>query len=102
MQCCCRCLGARAWFQSYDDVQTCAVVLLYLQVVISLIGSLGASYTGVLVANLTLALFALVAIESGSQTLGRTYAGLLAFALVIDIVWFILFTQEIGYSVSTH
>ncbi|BBM97746.1 hypothetical protein MPTK1_1g07980 [Marchantia polymorpha subsp. ruderalis] len=96
MQCCWRCLGARAWFQNYDDIQTCAVVLLYLQVVICLIGSLGASYTGVLVANLTLALFALVAIESGSQTLGRTYAGLLAFAVVIDIVWFILFTQEIG------
>lgn len=81
---------------------TILIVEIAFQVVICLIGSLGASYTGVLVANLTLALFALVAIESGSQTLGRTYAGLLAFAVVIDIVWFILFTQEIGYSVFTH
>ncbi|KAL2650979.1 hypothetical protein R1flu_019107 [Riccia fluitans] len=87
--------GARTWFQNYDDIQTCAIVLLYLQVLCSLIGSLGASYTGVLVANFALALFALIAIESGSQTLGRAYAGLLALAVVIDIVWFILFTREI-------
>ncbi|KAL3700659.1 hypothetical protein R1sor_018681 [Riccia sorocarpa] len=95
MQCCCRCLGPRTWCQNYDDLQTCAIVLLYLQILCSLIGSLGASYTGVLVANLALALFALVAIESGSQTLGRAYAGLLTCALIIDIVWFILFSGEI-------
>jgi hypothetical protein len=59
-----------------------------------LVGSLGAAYTGLLLANLALALFALVAIESGSQSLGRAYAGLLAFALLLDIVWFILFTSE--------
>ncbi len=49
-------------------------------------------------ANLMLALFALVAIESGSQSLGRAYVGLLALALVLDILWFILFTSEIRYS----
>lgn len=59
-----------------------------------MVGSLGAAYTGLLLANLALALFALVAIESGSQSLGRAYAGLLAFALLLDIVWFILFTSE--------
>lgn len=61
----------------------------------ALVGSLGALYSGVLLANLALALFALVAIESGSQTLGRTYAALLAFSLVVDVVWFILFSNEI-------
>jgi uncharacterized membrane protein len=65
------------------------------QVVCALIGSLGALYTGIVVANLMLALFALVAIESGSQSLGRAYVGLLALALVLDILWFILFTSEI-------
>ena len=44
-----------------------------------------------------IALFALVAIESNSQSLGRTYAVLLLCALLLDISWFILFTQEIWY-----
>ncbi|KAH9533334.1 hypothetical protein CY35_18G046200 [Sphagnum magellanicum] len=86
-----------AWCESYDTVQTCAIVLLYLQVLCALIGSLGAVYTGIVLANLVLALFALIAIESGSQTLGRAYAGLLAFALLLDIIWFILFTSEIWH-----
>jgi hypothetical protein len=86
-----------AWCESYDTVQTCAIVLLYLQVLCALIGSLGAVYTGIVLANLVLALFALIAIESGSQTLGRAYAGLLAFALLLDIIWFILFTSEIWW-----
>jgi len=59
------------------------------------VGSLGAAYTGIVLANLALALFALIAIESGSQSLGRAYAGFLALALLLDIVWFILFTNEI-------
>ncbi|KAI5054072.1 hypothetical protein GOP47_0031035, partial [Adiantum capillus-veneris] len=66
-----------------------------LQVACSLIGSLGVSYTGALVANLAIALFALIAIESGSQALGRTYAVLLVCALLLDIAWFILFSVEI-------
>lgn len=65
------------------------------QVACALVGSLGAVYTGIVLANLALALFALVAIESGSQSLGRAYAGLLVVSLVLDIVWFCLFTNEI-------
>lgn len=45
--------------------------------------------------NLAIALFALVAIESSSQSLGRTYAVLLAAAILLDICWFILFSYEI-------
>lgn len=90
-----RCSAATAWCDHYDAVQTCAVVLLYLQVGCALVGSLGAVYNGIVLANLALALFALVAIESGSQSLGRAYAALLALSLVLDIVWFILFTNEI-------
>lgn len=85
----------RAWFQSYENLQFLAVLLLYLQVTCSLIGSLGVSFTGALVANLAIALFALVAIESGSQALGRTYAVLLVCALLLDVAWFILFSVEI-------
>jgi hypothetical protein len=92
------CMQARCERIDYNDVQICAIVLLYVQVVCALIGSLGALYTGIVVANLMLALFALVAIESGSQSLGRAYVGLLALALVLDILWFILFTSEIRYS----
>eukprot|EP00250_Pteridium_aquilinum_P008306 c17839_g1_i1 orf=278-952(-) len=85
----------RAWFQAYENLQFLALVLLYLQVGCSLIGSLGVSYIGLLLANLVISLFALVAIESGSQTLTRTYAVLLICALLLDIVWFILFSVEI-------
>lgn len=70
---------------------------LWVQVVCALVGSLGAVYTGIVLANLVLALFALIAIESGSQSLGRAYAGLLALSLLLDIVWFILFTDEIRW-----
>lgn len=63
----------------------------------ALIGSLGALFTGVLLINLVVALFALVAIESGNQTLGRTYAVLLFFAILLDIAWFILFSRTIWY-----
>lgn len=85
----------RRWFQAYDNLQSLAIALLYLQIACALIGSLGASYTGLLLANLAIALFALVAIESGSQTLGRTYAVLLVCALLLDIAWFVLFSTEI-------
>ena len=49
-----------------------------------------------------IALFALVAIESNSQSLGRTYAALLFCALLLDISWFILFTQEIWYDGESY
>lgn len=61
----------------------------------ALIGSLGASYNGLSLINLAIALFALVAIESSSQSLGRTYAFLLFCAILLDISWFILFANEI-------
>lgn len=85
----------RAWFQAYENLQFLAVILLYIQVGCSLIGSLGVSYIGLLLANLAISLFALVAIESGSQALTRTYAILLICAILLDIVWFILFSVEI-------
>ncbi|KAF3523951.1 hypothetical protein F2Q69_00048134 [Brassica cretica] len=72
-----------------------------IQIGCALIGSLGALYNGVLLINLVIALFALVAIESNSQSLGRTYAVLLLCALLLDISWFILFTQEI-WSISAE
>ncbi|KAL0680356.1 hypothetical protein Bca4012_008338 [Brassica carinata] len=115
------------WLRDYVKLQSLAVFLIYIQVsplplssnresrvhrfVIvfffqigcALIGSLGALYNGVLLINLAIALFALVAIESNSQSLGRTYALLLFCALLLDISWFILFTQEIwSISVETY
>lgn len=59
------------------------------------VGSLGVVHTGIVLANLALALFALIAIESGSQSLGRAYAGFLSLSLLLDIVWFCLFANEI-------
>ena len=61
----------------------------------ALIGSLGALYNGVLLIDLAISLFALVAIESSSQSLARTYAMLLFCAILLDVSWFILFTYEI-------
>lgn len=40
-------------------------------------------------------LFALVAIESSSQNLGRAYAVLLACSIFLDVAWFILFSNTI-------
>ncbi|CAN8287974.1 unnamed protein product [Cochlearia groenlandica] len=83
------------WLRDYVKLQSLAVFLIYVQIGSALIGSLGALYNGVLLINLAIALFALVAIESNSQILGRTYAALLFCALLVDISWFLLFTQEI-------
>lgn len=73
------------------------IVYLYrcLKIGCALIGSLGALYTGVCLVDLGISLFALVAIESSSQSLGRTYAVLLFSSILLDILWFILFTHEI-------
>ncbi|KAL4203161.1 hypothetical protein AMTRI_Chr01g102600 [Amborella trichopoda] len=84
-----------SWHRDYDKVQACAVFLIHIQIGCALIGSLGALYTGVLLINLAVALFALVAIESSSQSLGRTYAVLLVCSILLDISWFILFSEEI-------
>ncbi|KFK35578.1 hypothetical protein AALP_AA4G008900 [Arabis alpina] len=87
------------WLRDYVRLQSLAVFLIYAQIGCALIGSLGALYNGVLLINLAIALFALVAIESNNQTLGRTYAVLLFCAILLDVSWFILFTQEI-WSIS--
>ncbi|PON37232.1 hypothetical protein PanWU01x14_322100 [Parasponia andersonii] len=83
------------WLRDYDSLQSFAVILLYIQIACALIGSLGALYNGVLLINLAIALFALVAIESSSQSLGRTYAVLLLCSILLDITWFILFSHDI-------
>ncbi|CAD5173590.1 uncharacterized protein LOC135634674 [Musa acuminata AAA Group] len=88
-------LRIQSWLRDYDRLQSVAVILIYIQIGCALIGSLGALYNGVLLINLVVALFALVAIESSSQSLGRTYAVLLFFAIVLDIAWFILFSRTI-------
>lgn len=88
------------WLRDYDSLQSFAVILIYVQIGCALIGSLGASYNGVALINLAIALFALVAIESSSQSLGRTYAFLLFCAVLLDISWFILFAHEI-WNIST-
>ncbi|KAI6670748.1 hypothetical protein NL676_005633 [Syzygium grande] len=85
----------RRFLRDYDSLQSLAVVLIYIQIGCALVGSLGAIYNGILLINLAIALFALVAIESSSQKLGRTYAVLLFCAILLDISWFILFTYEI-------
>ncbi|CAL5066383.1 unnamed protein product [Urochloa decumbens] len=85
----------RSFLRDYDALQSLALALIYLQIVCALIGSLGALFNGVLVINLVIGLFAVVAIESSSQRLGRTYAVLLFFAVVLDVAWFILFSHAI-------
>ncbi|RRT85030.1 hypothetical protein BHM03_00024079 [Ensete ventricosum] len=88
-------LRIQSWLRDYDSLQSVAVVLIYIQIGCALIGSLGALYNGVLLINLVVALFAIVAIESSSQSLGRTYAVLLFFSILLDIAWFILFSHTI-------
>ncbi|XP_050220311.1 uncharacterized protein LOC126670588 isoform X2 [Mercurialis annua] len=87
--------GIQNWIRDYDRLQFLAVILLYIQIGCSLIGSLGALYNGVLLVNLGIALFALVAIESSSQSLGRAYAVLLFCAILLDVSWFFLFAHRI-------
>ncbi|CAH1436493.1 unnamed protein product [Lactuca virosa] len=90
----------QTWLRDYDKIQSVAVILIYIQIGCALIGSLGALYTGVCLVDLGISLFALVAIESSSQSLGRTYAVLLFSSILLDILWFILFTHEIWYMSS--
>ncbi|KAL4383680.1 hypothetical protein GQ457_15G029200 [Hibiscus cannabinus] len=85
----------QACLHDYDKLLYVAVILIYIQIGCALTGSLGALYTGVLLANLGIALFALVAIESGSQSLGRAYAALLFCAILLDVSWFVLFADDI-------
>ncbi|XP_039064132.1 uncharacterized protein LOC120209135 [Hibiscus syriacus] len=81
--------------RDYDRLLYVAVILIYIQIGCAMTGSLGALYNGVLLASLGIALFSLVAIESGSQSLGRAYAVLLFCAILLDISWFALFAHDI-------
>ncbi|KAL0436094.1 UNVERIFIED_CONTAM: hypothetical protein Sradi_0317300 [Sesamum radiatum] len=85
------------WIRDYDNIQRLAVKLIYAQIVCALIGSLGALYNGVLLVNLGISLFALVAIESSSQGLARTYAILLLSSILLDLSWFFLFSHHIWH-----
>ncbi|GJW49009.1 hypothetical protein Tco_0080655 [Tanacetum coccineum] len=99
MVCCCCCpelnSQIQTWLRDYDKIQSFALILIYIQIACGLIGSLGALYNGVSLINVGIGLFALVAIESSSQSLGRTYAVLLFSAILLDVFWFILFFREI-------
>ncbi|KAK1411066.1 hypothetical protein QVD17_37610 [Tagetes erecta] len=90
----------QTWLRDYDKIQSVAVIFIYIQIGCALIGSLGALYTGVCVINLAIALFALVAIENSSQRLGRIYALLLFSAILLDVLWFVLFSNEIWHMSS--
>ncbi|XP_008807368.3 uncharacterized protein LOC103719757, partial [Phoenix dactylifera] len=85
----------RSSLRDYDRLQALAVILVYIQIGCALVGSLGALYNGVLMINLAVAFFALVAMDSSSQSLGPTYAVLLFFAILLDIAWFILFSHTL-------
>ncbi|XP_047323060.1 uncharacterized protein LOC124926801 isoform X2 [Impatiens glandulifera] len=85
----------QSWLRDYDRIQSLAVILIYIQIGCALVGSVGALYNGVALINLAIGLFALVAIESSSQTLCRTYAVLLFFSIILDVVWFTLFAHDI-------
>ncbi|KAE8674992.1 Ras GTPase-activating-like protein rng2 isoform 2 [Hibiscus syriacus] len=87
--------NVRDCLHDHDKLLDVAVILIYIQIGCSLIGSLGALYNGVLLMNLGIALFALVAISSSSHSLGRAYAVLLFCAIVLDISWFFLFCRHI-------
>ncbi|XP_076907568.1 uncharacterized protein LOC143564064 [Bidens hawaiensis] len=90
----------QTWLRDYDKIQSLAVILIHIQIGCALIGSLGALYTGVCVIDLAIALFALVAIENSSQRLGRIYAVLLFSAILLDGLWFVLFSHEIWHMSS--
>ncbi|KAL4612020.1 hypothetical protein ACB092_08G168400 [Castanea dentata] len=62
------------FLRDYDRLQSFAIILIYIQIGCTLVGSLGALYNGVLLINLGIALFALVAIECRNQKILRTYA----------------------------
>ncbi|KAL0369967.1 UNVERIFIED_CONTAM: hypothetical protein Sangu_0314800 [Sesamum angustifolium] len=101
MMCCGRCGLTRtvieAWIRDYDNLQWLAVKLIYAQIACALIGSLAPLYNGVLLVDLGISLFALVAIESSSQSLARTYAFSLFCSVFLDLSWFLLFSHDIWY-----
>ncbi|PKA51183.1 hypothetical protein AXF42_Ash010623 [Apostasia shenzhenica] len=100
-RCCSLGLRFRLWLRDYGSLQGFAVLLIYIQIGCSMVGSLGAMFNGVLLVNMVVALFALVAIESSSQILGRTYGVLLICMIFIDAAWFVFFSGTI-WSITTN
>ncbi|KAG0467443.1 hypothetical protein HPP92_019023, partial [Vanilla planifolia] len=94
-QCCSFGAHLRLWLRDYGNLQWLAILLIYVQIGCSLVGSLGAMFNGILLVHLVVSLFALVAIESSSQILGRTYGVLLTCTVFLDAVWFLLFSGTI-------
>ncbi|KAL3828850.1 hypothetical protein ACJIZ3_017652 [Penstemon smallii] len=90
------------WARDYGNIQYLAVRLIYAQICCGLIGSLGSFFNGVLLANLGISLFALIAIESSSQNLARTYAVLLFSSILLDISWLFLFSHYIWHFPSEN
>ncbi|KAL4202201.1 hypothetical protein AMTRI_Chr02g262470 [Amborella trichopoda] len=82
------------WLRDYPKLQTAATILLNIQVVCGLIGSIGALYSGQLMVGTIVGLFALVAIESGSRSLISTYFVLLPCTLLLDVAWIIFYYWE--------
>lgn len=85
----------RLWLRDYGSLQGLAIFLIYIQIGCSMVGSLGALFNGILLVNMVAALFALVAIESSSQILGRTYGVLLICMIFLDAAWFVFFSGTI-------
>ncbi|GER50705.1 membrane protein insertase YidC [Striga asiatica] len=85
------------WIRDYDNLQWLALRLIYAQIGCALVGSLGPIYNGVLLVDLGISLFALVAIESSSQSLARTYAFLLFCSICLDFSWFFIFSHHIWF-----
>ncbi|KAL6576656.1 hypothetical protein OROMI_010932 [Orobanche minor] len=90
-----RLIEIQTWLRDYDNLQWLALKLIYAQIACALIGSLGPLYNGVLLVDLGISLFALVAIESSSQSLARTYALLLFCSICLDISWFFIFAHHV-------
>ncbi|XP_020576123.1 uncharacterized protein LOC110021808 [Phalaenopsis equestris] len=90
-------LGPRfqLWLRDYDRLQWHAILLLYVQIGCSMVGSLGALFNGILLVNMAVALFVLVAIACSSQMLARTYAVLLTCMIFLDGAWFVFFSGKI-------
>lgn len=85
----------RLWLRDYGSLEGVAIILIYIQIGCSMVGSLGALFNGILLVNMVAALFALVAIESSSQILGRTYGVLLTCMIFLDAAWCVFFSGTV-------
>ncbi|KAJ6841906.1 uncharacterized protein M6B38_303585 [Iris pallida] len=72
-----------------------ALLFIYIQIGCAMIGSMAPLYNGASLMNLAVSLYALVAIESGSRNLRRTYVALLPCMILLDLTWFLLYFHNI-------